>query len=242
MRLDRFLSECAVASRSESKKAVRRGEVFVNGLAAKAADMAIDPEGDSVTYRGSAVIYRRYTYIMLNKPDGVVSATDDKRERTVLDLLPAELRKKELFPCGRLDKNTLGLMLITDNGELAHKLLSPKNHVEKKYRFRSKFPVKEEDAERFRVGVTLDDGYVTKPAEIELLGDGDEGIITLHEGKYHQIKRMLDSLGNKITYLERVSFANLTLDRSLERGEWRYLTDAEKDELEKIADIKAVSE
>ncbi len=242
MRLDRFLSECAVASRSESKKAVRRGEILVNGVAARNADMAIDPETDSVVYRGDTVIYRRYTYIMLNKPEGVVSATDDKRERTVLDLLPEEMRKKELFPCGRLDKNTLGLMLITDNGELAHRLLSPKNHVEKKYRFRSKFPLREEDAERFKNGVTLDDGYVTKPAKIELIGDRAEGMITLREGKYHQIKRMLDSLGNKITYLERVSFANLTLDSSLERGEWRYLSDDEKNELERIADAKKVSE
>ncbi len=236
MRLDKFLSVCAVATRSESKRAVRAGEVFVNGAAARGADMSVDPESDVVTFRGSRVVYRKYTYIMLNKPEGYVSATDDPKERTVLDLLPPELKRLGLFPCGRLDKNTLGLILLTDNGELAHRILAPKNHVEKKYRFRSKFPLDVADAERFEAGVTLDDGYVTKPAGIELCGEGDEGIITLHEGKYHQIKRMLDSLGNKITYLERISFANLTLDeRDLARGAWRYLTEAEIDGLERIA-------
>lgn len=238
MRLDKFLSVCAIATRSESKRAVRAGEVFVNGVAAKTSDMSVDPDADTVTFRGSRVIYRKYTYIILNKPEGYVSATDDPKERTVLDLLPDELRKKGLFPCGRLDKNTLGLILLTDNGELAHRILSPKNHVEKKYKFRSKFPVSQTDAERFEGGLTLDDGYVTKPAKIELCGDGDEGIITLHEGKYHQIKRMLDSLGNKITYLERISFANLSLDESsLSRGAWRYLDEDEISELENIAKL-----
>ncbi len=237
MRLDKFLSECAVSSRSESKKAARAGEVFVNGVCARSADMSVDPERDEILFRGARVVYKKYVYILLNKPDGYVSATDDARERTVLDLLPPELRKRGIFPCGRLDKNTLGLMLLTDNGELAHRLLSPKNHVEKKYRFRAKFPISAEDAERFESGVTLDDGYVTKPAKIELSGDGDEGIITLHEGKYHQIKRMLDSLGNKIIYLERISFANLEFDGALARGEWRYLDEKETAELEKIAGL-----
>lgn len=238
MRLDKFLSECAVATRSESKRAVRAGDVSVNGACARSADIAIDPERDEVYFKSVRVDYRRYVYILLNKPDGYVSATDDSREKTVLDLLPPELRKRGVFPCGRLDKNTLGLMLLTDNGELAHRLLAPKNHVEKKYRFRSKFPMSAEDAARFEGGVTLDDGYVTKPAKIELFGDGDEGIITLHEGKYHQIKRMLDSLGNKITYLERISFADLRLDGTLARGEWRYLDDDESAELEKIAGLR----
>ena len=237
MRLDKFLSECAVATRSESKRAVRAGDVTVNGTCAKSADMAVDPELDEVFFKGGRVAYRKYVYILLNKPDGYVSATDDARERTVLDLLTPELRKRGVFPCGRLDKNTLGLMLLTDNGELAHRILTPKNHVEKKYRFKSKFPISTADAERFEAGVTLDDGYITKPAKIELEGEGDEGIITLHEGKYHQIKRMLDSLGNKITYLERISFANLTLDGGLARGEWRYLESAEAAELERIAGL-----
>lgn len=243
MRLDKFLSVCAVASRTESKRAAKCGEILVNGVCVRSSDFAVDPERDEIIFRGEHVVYRKYTYIILNKPDGVVSATDDPRERTVLDLLPEQFSKKGLFPCGRLDKNTLGLMLLTDNGELAHRLLAPKNHVKKKYRFRSKFPVNGSDAKRFEAGLTLDDGYVTKPAKIELMGDGSEGIITLHEGKYHQIKRMLDALGNKITYLERISFAHLTLeDSGLDRGQWRYLNENEIAELEKIAGTLKVSE
>ena len=243
MRLDKFLSVSAVATRSESKRAVRGGEVTVNGVCAKTSDMTVDPERDEIFFRGERIVYRKYSYILLNKPEGYVSATDDPRERTVLDLLPAELRKKGVFPCGRLDKNTLGVMLLTDNGELAHRLLSPKNHVEKKYRFKSKFPLDPEDVKRFEGGLTLDDGYVTKPAKIELDESLDAGVITLHEGKYHQIKRMLDALSNKITYLERISFANLTLEASgLARGEWRYLDEEEINELEKIAGLDKDSE
>ena len=236
MRLDKFLSVSAVATRSESKRAVRGGEVTVNGVCAKTSDMTVDPERDEIFFRGERIVYRKYSYILLNKPEGYVSATDDPRERTVLDLLPSELRKKGVFPCGRLDKNTLGVMLLTDNGELAHRLLSPKNHVEKRYRFKSKFPMDAADAERFSAGVTLDDGYVTKPAGILLEGNGDEGVVILHEGKYHQIKRMFDSLGNKIIYLERISFANLTIENAPPRGEWRYLNDEETAELERMAD------
>ena len=235
MRLDKFLSVTAVATRSESKRAVRAGEVAVNGVCARTSDMTVDPDRDEIFFRGERIVYRKYSYILLNKPEGYVSATDDPREKTVLDLLPAELRKKGVFPCGRLDKNTLGVMLLTDNGELAHRLLSPKNHVEKKYRFKSKFPMNTDDAERFEAGVELDDGYLTKPARISLEGEGDEGVVTLHEGKYHQIKRMFDSLGNKIIYLERISFANLSIENAPPRGEWRYLDDDEIAELEGMA-------
>ena len=148
-----------------------------------------------------------------------------------IDLLPQNLQSDKLFPCGRLDKNTLGLMLITDNGDLAHELLSPKSHVTKSYRFKAAEPISTEDAKRFEEGVTLADGYVTMPAKIELLGNRDEGIITLKEGKYHQIKRMLGALDNKIIYLERITFGPLTLDKSLARGEWRFLTDEEIENL-----------
>ena len=243
MRLDKFLSETAMATRSEAKKAIRGGAVAVNGAVVRQCDAAVDPEQDAIFFRGERVIYRRYIYVILNKPDGYVSATEDGREKTVLDLLPEEMSKKGVFPCGRLDKNTLGLMLLTDNGELAHRILSPKNHVEKKYRFKSKFPLDPEDVKRFEGGLTLDDGYVTKPAKIELDESLDSGVITLHEGKYHQIKRMLDALSNKITYLERISFANLTLEASgLGRGEWRYLDENEINELEKIAGLSTVPE
>lgn len=232
MRIDKFLGITGCATRTEAKRIIRSGAVTVNGVAVRSADAKLDPERDKVCYCGKEIVYRRFTYILMNKPQGVVSATEDGRDRTVIDLLPNDMRKNELFPCGRLDKNTLGLVLITDNGELAHKLLSPKNHIEKKYYFKSKFSLSEEDAKRFENGVTLEDGYETKPAKIELFGDGNEGIITLVEGKYHQIKRMLEALGNKITYLERISFGPLRLDDSLERGGWRFLNDKEIEELE----------
>ena len=231
MRIDKFLSATGKATRTEAKKAIRAKAVAVNGIAVTSADTHIDPLVDRVTFFGEEIEYREYTYIMMNKPDGVVSATDDGRDRTVIDLLPSNIKKDDLFPCGRLDKNTLGLMLITNNGELAHELLSPRSHVTKAYRFRAAEPISADDASRFEKGVTLADGYVTMPAKIELFGRGDEGIITLKEGKYHQIKRMLGALDNKIIYLERITFGPLTLDEDLGRGEWRYLTEKEIEEL-----------
>ena len=235
MRLDKFLSVSGVCTRSEAKRAVRIGAVSVNGAAVRSTDVSIDPNADKVTFYGKHILYNEYVYIMLNKPQGYVSATEDGREKTVLDLLPKEALRPGLFPCGRLDKNTLGLMLITDDGELAHRLLAPKTHVSKVYRFCSRDPISQKDADRFEQGVTLEDGYVTLPAKIELDTDMSGGYITLHEGKYHQIKRMLEALDNKITYLERVSFGCLMLDETLERGQWRYLTDAELEGLKAAA-------
>ena len=218
-----------------AKKQVRAGAVTVNGRVPSSSDVAVDPETDRITYCGKTVEYRKYTYVMLNKPEGVVSATNDGKDKTVLELLPPDVRTRGMFPCGRLDKNTLGLVLLTDNGELAHRLLAPKSHVTKIYKFKSKFPVSSEDATRFENGLILEDGYETKPAKIELEGDGDCGYITLVEGKYHQIKRMLEAIDNKITYLERISFGPLLLDEGLDRGEWRYLTDEEIKALEEHA-------
>ena len=235
MRLDKFLSITGTCSRTDAKRAIRAKGVSVNGNVAKTSDMQIDEERDEVAYLGRVIGYRKFNYIMLNKPEGVVSATEDGRERTVLDLLPSGVRNDRMFPCGRLDKNTLGLMLITDNGELAHKLLAPKSHVDKKYRFKSRDAINPEDAMRFEGGLTLEDGYVTLPARIELDEDRMGGIITLREGKYHQIKRMLEALDNKITYLERISFGPLTLDPALARGEWRYLSEEEQSALESHA-------
>ena len=232
MRLDKFLTVTGACSRSVAKKQIRAGAVTVNGQTVSTSDVSVDEENDRIFYCGKEIKYRRYTYIMLNKPEGVVSATEDGKDKTVLDLLPTDVRTRGMFPCGRLDKNTLGLMLLTDNGELAHKLLAPKTHVKKVYYFKSKFPVTEEQAKRFECGLVLEDGYETKPARISLQGNGDEGLITLVEGKYHQIKRMLEALDNKIIYLERISFGTLTLDGSLGRGEWRYLTEEEIQTLE----------
>ena len=232
MRLDKFLSSSGIASRSETLRAVRAGKVTVNGAVATKADMAVDPNADKVSYFGREITYMKYVYVMLNKPVGYVSATEDEREKTVLELLPEELRKRELFPCGRLDKNTEGLMLLTDNGALAHFLLSPKRHVSKKYRVVSKFPIDEGTKDRIENGVDIG-GYVTAPCKFEILPDG--GYITLTEGKYHQIKLMLDAVGNKVRALERLTFGPLTLDEALGRGEWRYLTDEEIASLEALA-------
>lgn len=233
MRIDKFLSNMGVATRTESSRAARAGLILVNGKPVKKADVHIDPEKDMITYCGRKIEYRKYTYILMNKPDGVVSATEDGRDRTVIDLLPEELQRLSLFPCGRLDKHTLGLVMLTDDGDLAHRLLSPKHHVKKKYRFESKFPLSDEEIEYLEKGATLEDGYVTKPSRIELFEDKRSGHITLTEGKYHQIKRMLESVNNKITYLERITFGPLALDEKLARGEWRFLTQNEIDELEK---------
>ena len=164
---------------------------------------------------------------MLNKPDGYVSATDDPNEKTVLDLVDPEDRRKGLFPCGRLDKNTLGLVILTNDGENAHRLLSPKHHVSKVYKFSAAKPLSQEDTEKLEKGVDIG-GYLTKPCKVTLTGE-NEGEITLTEGKYHQIKRMLEAVDNKITYLERISFGDIKLDTSLCRGEWRYLTPKEEE-------------
>lgn len=229
IRLDKFLSVTGTLSRSESKKAVRKGRVAVNGRVASSADLEVSPENDRITLDAKEIIYRRFRYIMLNKPEGYVSATNDSRDKTVLDLLPDELRCFDLFPCGRLDKYTLGLMLITDDGELAHKLLAPKSHVEKSYRFDSEHGVSEAERLMLEGGVHIEGGYMTKPAKV-LLDDlgSSSGVITLREGKYHQIKQMFEAISNKITYLERISFGPLVLDEALQRGQWRMLTPDEE--------------
>lgn len=231
MRLDKLLTATAAATRSEAGRAVRAGRVLVNGVPARRADLAVDPERDEVVFDGTPVVYRAYHYVLLNKPAGYVSATDDGSDPTVLELLPPKYKTLGLFPCGRLDKSTLGLMLLTNNGELSHRLLSPRRHVTKKYAFRVKFPLTAEECARFREGLVLEDGYETKPADIELFEDAHSGVITLVEGKYHQIKRMMLSLHNQITYLERISFGPLTLPEGLARGAWRELTKEEEDAL-----------
>ena len=230
MRLDKYIVESGIASRSEITKVAKNGGVTVNGQTVRRASGHIDPTTDKVTYLGREVIWREFTYVMLNKPDGYVSATDDLLNPTVLTLLPDELQKIGLFPCGRLDKNTLGLMILTNNGPLAHKLLAPKSHVSKKYRFAVKFPINENDISALEAGVDIG-GYVTAPCKVEMI-DQNNGYITLTEGKYHQIKLMAEAVHNQITYLERVSFGPVELDTTLERGEWRYLTEVEEEALE----------
>ena len=227
MRIDRFLSDMGIASRRESAAAAKRGQITVDGVVVRDPSKHIDPERVSLTYMGRVISYQKYVYVMLNKPDGYISATDDPRQKTVLELLDDRLKKRGLFPCGRLDIDTLGLLILTDDGQTAHRLISPKHHAEKVYKFGCANELSDDDISRLENGVDLDDGYHTLPAKVRYEGE-KTGYITLTEGKYHQIKRMFAAVGNKITYLERVSFGGVILDESLERGEYRYLTEDEK--------------
>ena len=230
MRLDKLLSECGISSRKESAKAAKAGQILVNGSPVTKADVQVDPTADAITFCGRAVKWRQFVYVMLNKPDGYVSATEDARgEQVVTSLLPEEYQKMGLFPCGRLDKHTLGLMLLTNDGQLSHRLLSPKRHVAKTYAFHVKFPLSNEDVLALEAGVDIG-GYITKPCHVKLI-DEREGQITIIEGKYHQIKLMMEAIHNQITYLERITFGPLSLDPTLARGEWRELTAEEIDAL-----------
>ena len=235
VRIDKFLSEQGIASRKEAAKAAKGGGVLVNGIPVKDLSTHIDPKNAQVVYLGRKVEYQQFIYVMLNKPEGYVSATDDKSLPYVTKLLPEELQKRELFPVGRLDRDTVGLMILTNNGQLAHSLLSPKHHVEKEYYFTAKVPMREGVEREFENGVTLADGYECKSAKIILDEDRMGGIITLTEGKYHQIKRMVAASDNRVMSLERISFGGISLDTSLARGEWRYLTKEEITSLEQKA-------
>ncbi len=232
MRIDKFLSDAGVATRKESSKAAKCGGITVDGAVIKDPSKHIDPEKNILTFYGREIVYRKFTYIMLNKPAGYVSATDDKSLPYVTELLPDELRRQDLFPVGRLDRDTVGLMILTNNGPLAHSLLSPKKHVSKVYRFTAAEPLVFGAEEQFENGVTLADGYECKSARLSLSADRLSGEITLTEGKYHQIKRMIASTSNRVTSLERITFGGIMLDVSLARGEWRFLTPDEIEILE----------
>ena len=225
MRIDKLISEAGFASRTEAAKAARKGNVTVNGEKVKDLSRHIDPERDVVTFFGEVVTYQKNVYIMMNKPEGYVSSTDDHSAPIVLELLDERLQLLGLFPCGRLDKYTVGLLLLTNDGQAAHRMLSPKKHVEKTYRFTLAHAITPDEIARLEAGVDIG-GFVTKPCKVVMLSD-TEGDITLTEGKYHQIKRMAEAVNNKITYLERTAFAGIALDRTLARGEWRYLNEEE---------------
>ena len=235
MRIDKFISESGIASRKEASKVARQGGVTVDGEPCRDLSRHIDPERSEVVYLGRKIEYRKFTYVMLNKPEGYVSATEDSRLPVVTELLSDELRKIELFPVGRLDRDTVGMMILTNDGAAAHDLLSPRHHVTKEYRFECDLPLPDGTEARFAESITLADGYECKPARLVCNADRCGGVITLTEGKYHQIKRMIAASGSHVTYLERISFGGISLDRSLARGEWRYLTDEEAKELENKA-------
>ncbi len=225
-RLDKIIASTGKWSRREVKNLVRQGRVLVDGMPARTAEEKVDPEAAEIVVNGEALTYRRYTWIMLNKPAGYLSATEDGRGRTVLDLLPQDLRRQGLFPVGRLDKDTEGLLLLTNEGGLAHDLLSPRRHVDKVYYARVAGRLTEADCRAFAAGMTLDDGLVCQPAGLEILtaGEESEARVTLREGKFHQVKRMLAQRGKPVLYLERVQMGNLLLDPVLPRGDFRFLT------------------
>ena len=232
-RLDKIIASTGRWSRREVKALVRQGRVLVDGIPARSAEDKADPERTEIMVNGEEIGYRRFTWIMLNKPAGYLSTTEDGRGLTVLDLLPPELKKQGLFPVGRLDKDTEGLLLLTNEGGLAHDLLSPRHHVEKVYYTRVAGHLTEEDCRAFAAGMTLDDGLVCQSAGLEILSAGEESEahVTLREGKFHQVKRMLAFRGKPVLYLERVRMGNLTLDPGLPRGGFRFLTGEEVDTL-----------
>lgn len=229
MRLDKFLSECGICSRSESKIFIKKGMITVNGKKAAKGEEKIDPNNDEIMFKGQKIIYAEFEYYMLNKPAGVVSATDDKNDKTVIDLVPKP-HAKDIFPVGRLDKDTEGLLIITNDGETAHRLLSPKKHVDKTYFVRtSGGEIGTEEVEKLENGVDIGEEKLTLPAEIEILKNGEisESLLTIREGKFHQVKRMFKAVGREVIYLKRISMGNIKLDESLEKGECRKLSEDE---------------
>lgn len=235
MRLDRYLSATGLLSRKEAATAAKAGRITVNGAIVRRADGHIHEETDEVRLDGAPVGYSRYDYVWLNKPSGYVSATEDGHLPCVTELLPPPLDKRGLFPCGRLDRDTVGLMLLTNDGQLSHRLLSPRRHVEKEYRFTCGTPLEADAEERFAKGIRLGE-ELCKPAKLICDEGRLGGVITLTEGKYHQIKRMVEVCGSYVTSLERISFAGIPLDPALARGEIRPLREEEIESLRRKAD------
>ncbi len=224
-RLDKFISsQLPEISRAKAKELIRRGEVKINGALVREPETKLDPAADTVSVSGRDIGYKEHLYIMLNKPAGVVSATRDGLSETVTELLPSNLRRPGLFPAGRLDKDAVGFLLITDDGPLAHRLLSPKFHVPKKYLVRLRDPVP--DGCEARLQEIVLDGERVKPSKLEITGE-KECLITVSEGRYHQIKRMFSALSNEVVYLKRVEFAGIPLDSALREGECRELSSSE---------------
>lgn len=235
MRLDKFLVACAVGSRTEVKNFLKTGGVTVNGKKEKSAKLQINEDTDEICFDGQKLEYEEFVYYMMNKPQGIISATEDPKHKTVLDLLDDLARSKEVFPVGRLDIDTHGLLLLTNDGKLAHALLSPKRHVDKTYLAQVKGIMTDEDIETFAQGIPLKD-FTCQPAKLELVSvdtEKDQSLVrvTIAEGKFHQVKRMVAYCGKEVVDLQRLTMGTLTLDEGLKRGEWRRLT---KDELKAL--------
>ncbi len=240
MRVDKLLANVGYGSRKEVKKLLKTGVVVADGIVVKDPKTHVDPENQQITVNGEMIEYKEFVYLLMNKPAGYLSATEDDYQETVIDLLEMEDAILQPFPVGRLDKDTEGLLLLTNDGQLAHQLLSPKKHVPKTYFATILGKVTEADIDAFKRGVQLDDGYVTKPAKLEILSAGNQSMIhvTITEGKFHQVKRMFEAVGKKVTYLKRISMGPIELDEEeLSLGEYRDLTDEEVESLRQAQPI-----
>lgn len=231
LRLDKYLADMSIGTRSEVKKLISKGLVSVNDVTVKKPETKIDTDSDTVICQGINVSYAEYEYYMLNKPKGVISATEDPDQSTVLDLIDS--KRKDLFPVGRLDKDTEGLLLITNDGQLAHRLLAPGKHVDKVYYARIEGCVTEEDVEAFKEGLDIGDEKKTLPGFLKILSSGSmsEIELTIHEGRFHQVKRMFHAVGKEVVFLKRLSMGNLSLDPELKPGEYKEL---KKDEIDRL--------
>lgn len=240
MRLDRFLANSGVGTRKEVKDILKKRKIKVNNKIVIDGSIHIDENSDVIMFEDNIIGYKPFVYIMLNKPEGVISATEDKEHKTVIDLLNNEYKTYSLFPVGRLDIDTEGLLILTNDGQLAHNLLSPNKHINKKYYVELRDPVEENHINLLENGIQLDEDFITKDAKVEIIENsklpidkttGERNVskayITITEGKYHQVKRMFKAVGNKVVYLKRVSMGNLVLDNNLKIGEYRELTEAE---------------
>ena len=232
IRIDRYFSSQEICSRREVREYLRKGQITVNGAVVRQADFKVSPDEDVITLCGKSIGFEPYVYYMLNKPQGVVSATEDRKQKTVLDLVPPELYRSDLFPAGRLDKDTTGFVLLTNDGDFAHRILSPKSHIEKTYHAGVLNPVTEADIEAFRCGIILSSGENCLPAKLSVMGEAENGLtlcqVIICEGKYHQIKKMFEARKNKVITLRRIKMGDLSLDETLPEGGCRPLTREEK--------------
>ena len=232
IRLDKYLSDMGIGTRAEVKKYIRQGRVKLDDQVIKTPEIKLDEKIQHVFFDGQAVTYEEYEYYMLHKPAGVVSATTDVKDKTVIDLI-TDSKRKDLFPVGRLDKDTEGLLLITNDGDMAHRLLAPKKHVDKVYYAKVAGIVTQEDVEIFKKGMEIGKGEVAKPSILKIIYSGEvsEIELTIQEGKFHQVKRMFHSVGKEVLYLKRISMGSLKLDSTLQKGAYRMLTREEVEQL-----------
>ena len=236
MRLDKFLANSGIGTRKEVKEILKRGKISVNGIFIKDGRIHIDEKKDGIKYENEVISYKPFVYIMMNKPAGVISATEDSHHKTVIDLLNNKYRTYDVFPVGRLDIDTEGLLLLTNDGILSHNLLSPKKHVDKKYYVKIAKPLSENDVKTLENGIKLEENFVTKKAKVEIISEDLESnsyqvYITICEGKFHQVKRMFKAVDNEVLYLKRIKMGNLLLDQNLKLEEYRELTENELDKL-----------